>query len=390
VNIKKEQREQQRRKMRRRKRKMKVVHVAPTTPHQCGLYETARELVLAERELGINAAIFDPQPSVYEVKGRRRLIKHKGVCPNCKKEVDFVVGERNIGTRPPAWSADRGVLVAPWEFAEQSDVIVSHTGLDERFDKVNAPRIHVAHGRPNSSYRIERSGETPIYQMYKKMNKDDRWKVMVTLWPGFEHYWQLLFKDVRVFTPFVDLDFWKPTESEYDYGEHRGEINVMVADIWRKDKDPFHVIHAFALFAEKHPKAKLHMYGVDNNDRGRGVIMECLKERGVLGEVSPIVPNLERFYNVADMLITPHVMATRTIREAMACGLSVVAGSQNPYTPYSADPENLPEFVEAMERCWEERSPEKKKENRATAEREFDVRKTAQSFADLFKELKAA
>jgi len=379
-----------RKKIKRRPRKLKVAHVAPCAPHQCGLYETARELVLAERRLGINAHIVDPRPSKKEIGNRKQLRVKKVKCPKCSNDINVILEEKPIQARPPEWASDREVCIAPLSFAMESDVIVSHSGLDNRFAEAKAPRIHVAHGRPNSSYRIERSGGTPIYTTYYEMTKNDKWKTMVTLWPGYEHYWRLVFPDVRQFRPFVDLDFWKRCPTKYEFNGKGGGINVVIADIWRMDKDPFHVINAFSLFSERHPEARLHCYAIDEHGAGRDVLLKCLKDRGVLGDVQPIVGNLIDVYNAADMLITPHKVATRTVRESLACGLQVVAGSGNPYTPYTADEEDLPAYAEMMERAWTDWKNDREgqiKRNRATAEREFNVDVTARQFADLFEEL---
>ena len=213
---------------------------------------------------------------------------------------------------------------------------------------------------------------------------------MVTLWPGYEHYWKLLFNPVHLFQPFVDLDHWKRKDTKYDFEGKRGGINVVIADIWRKDKDPFHMMHAFSLFAERHPEARLHCFGVDKFGKGRDILMKCLADLGVLGDVQQIIGNLEDVYSAADMLITPHKIATRTVRESLACGLQVVAGFGNPYTPYTADEEDLPLFADAMEKAWydwHENREGRIKENRATAEREFDVKVTAKQFVNLFTEL---
>ena len=162
------------RKIKRRPKKLSVAHIASCSPHCCGLYETARELVLAERELGINAHIVDPRPTAKEIDGKQQIRAQKAKCPKCKTDFNLVLEKKDIPTRPPAWAGDRGVCIAPLKFALGSDIIVSHSGLDPRFKDCQVPRIHVAHGRPNSSYRIERDGETPIYTTYYEMNKDKR------------------------------------------------------------------------------------------------------------------------------------------------------------------------------------------------------------------------
>ena len=378
-------------KIKRKKKKLNVVHIVPASPHQCGMYETARELVFAERKLGINAHIFDPRSTKQQTKGKKQVVNAKKIsCPKCKH--DFKIQDtQDIPTAPSAWTGDRGVCVCDLEFALKSDVIVSHSGAPEdMFKDCQVPRIHVAHGRPNSSFRIEQSGQTPIYTMYKKFNEDPRWKYMITLWEGYEQYWKLVFPEVKTFLPFVDLKEWSFEESDYDFGGNKGSINVVVTDIWRMDKTPFHVLNAFVLFAEQNPGAKIHFYGLDPNGRGRDTLLDCLKERGILGETAGMVLNLKEVYRAADMLITPHTIATRTVREALACGLNVVAGLGNPYTEYNAYDEDLIAFSDMMNVSWNDWKNNKQANrdaNRLMAENSFDVQTTAKKFIELFNEL---
>jgi len=370
---------------------LRVAHVAPCTPHQCGLYETARELVYAERQLGIDAHIVDPRPYAKDVRGKKKIDGIEVDCPECGKHFKAVTHQEDISARPGAWDEDREVCIAPVEWAvEESDLLVSHSGLDSRFDGCDQPRIHVAHGRPNSSYRIERDGGTPIWSSYHKMSEDPRWKMLVTLWPGYGDYLRLLFPHVREMTPFVDLDRWTRKEGTYGYDGKAGEVNVVACDVWRKDKDPFHVLHAFGLFADRHPEARVHVYACTDSGRGRDVLLDCLADRGVLGTVRPIVSNLQDVYSAADMVITPHRIATRVVRETLACGTQVVAGHGNPYTPYTADIEDLRAFSKAMEDALADWRADKEKciqVNRETAEREFDLNAVAGEFVRLFKEL---
>lgn len=347
---------------------MRVTHVVPVTPKRCGMYETARELVVAERAAGVDAWLYDPRPP------------KPGPDPK---------GE---GGTPP-WTEDRGACVAPLHWALGSDVIVSHSGLDERFDASPAPRVHVAHGRPNSSYRIEAGGETPIYSMYSRFAKDPRWKLMVTLWKGYEDYWRLLFPRVASVPAWVDLDHWRPGPVDGYWGEKAGRPNVLICDLWRMDKDPFYPLHACALLARALPRMRVHVLGCGPNPKGRGAILDGLARLGVLGQVAGMLPDLRPAYMSADVMITPHRIATRTVREALASGCQVVAAAGNPYTPYTADPEDLPTYAAQVLHAWDdlrENRPVRRAANRAVAEKEFDLGRAAGAFLNLLETVKGA
>ena len=366
---------------------MRVAHIANMTPGQCGLYETTRDLVIHERRLGVDARIVDIRNAVPTSPS---TVKPAGSCPQCGfTQLQTITPERTM----PDWAEDRGVVKAPLTWLESVDVICSHSGIPDHLPHgAKAPRIHVAHGRPHSSFLLGQQQNNHVWKAYENYAKDDRWKAIVTLWPGFGKYWQLVFpRPVHEFSPFVDLERWKPCKSDYNFGGKSGEPNIVISDVWRQDKDPFQCLFAFAEFAKAYPDAKLHLYGLNPNDSSAlSPILTALQNRGVLGEVKGHVDNLVEIYNAADLLLTPHIIATRTIREAMACGLSVVAGGDQPYTPYGCEPERTNQYADVMTRAWGDVSKHRearRSDTRTAAECLFDPMKTAMQFVKLFEEL---
>ena len=119
-------------------------------------------------------------------------------------------------------------------------------------------------------------------------------------------------------------------------------------------------------------------------------MLDALATKDMIGEVKGRVDNLVEIYNAADLLITPHIIATRTIREASACGLPVVAGGGQPYTPYFADPEQPGEYSAAISRAWTDirnHRDARRNDARTMAEMMFDPATTAARFVSLFEEL---
>jgi len=366
---------------------LKIGHITNWTPHGCGLYETVRDLVIAERSLGVDARVVEVKP-IPVLPSMSRPIGDP--CERC----GHVRLERlEFPKATPDWSEDRGVVKAPMTWLDEVDIICSHSGLPPKIPHGNdTPRIHVAHGRPHSSFLLGQMQNNHVWQAYQQYAKDDRWKALITLWPGFSEYWKLVFpRRVEEFSPFVDLERWKPTQSKYNFGDKGGEPNVVVADVWRQDKDPFHCLFGFAKFAETNPKAKLHIYGLQPNDvTALSPILDALSAKGMIGEVQGRIDNLVEIYNAADLLMTPHVIATRTIREASACGLTVVAGGNQPYSSYYANPEQPDEYAAAIGRAWTDvknHREARRSDVRTMAERLFDPAKTAGQFIELFEEL---
>lgn len=277
---------------------MKVAHLAVITPRRCGLYETTRELVSALRDKGIDSKLVDPLPK--------------------KNPVGFSGDE------------DRGVPIADLEWAKGADVLINHSGLGD-LEESGIPVIHIAHGRPRHSFLSEASGSTPIYSYHYHNNTKDQFKAVVTFWPQHKPYLDVMYPDkpVHYIQSPVDLDFWSPGESNYDFGGHKGEINIVCTDAFRDDIDCFDPLNAFALWARENKGAKLHIFGKPENMKGWGAIIKRIQDDGNMGLVQGWAAELKHVYRAADLVLTAHDIDVRTVREASACGCPVVRAEAN-------------------------------------------------------------
>ena len=173
---------------------MKLAHIAIVTPHRAGLYETVRDLVAAERGLGVDARIVDPQATCVD---------------------------RGVPT---------GFQFEPGEY----DAIVNHSGIgaySERVKKSGKPVIHCMHGRPESSFRLEELKRAPVYSFLKAAGEDPMYRRFVTFWPEFVPYWSLILPAdrIRTVTAPVDLQAWTPDgPTGYKFNGRKGAINVVV------------------------------------------------------------------------------------------------------------------------------------------------------------------
>lgn len=290
---------------------MKVAHVAIVTPRRCGLYETTRELVAAERDLGIDAAIVDPKP-------------HPAF--------------QDVGPE------DRGAPIRDMEWAKTADLIVSHSGHDGTpLADTDQPILQAAHGRPVSTWIMEREGGAPAWTYHGVRSQRERYRGCVTFWPEYEAYFQAMWGDkpVHVVPPTVDLDYWCPDDTDYDFAGQAGEYNVVMTDPWcRRDVVPMPLILAFHRFRQSVPQAKLHIFAMDENHKGLAWVKRLLGDG--LGIIQRWAADLRPVYRKADMLISPQRIYTRSIREAMACGAQVVSAKD-------ADPADIIAFARSME-----------------------------------------
>lgn len=301
---------------------MRVAHSAIATPHRCGLYETTRELVAAERAFGIDARIVDPAP---------------------------------VPEFAPKGDEDRGVPICDMDWALGADLLVSHSGHDNTpLQDAEMPVLHVAHGRPLSTFMGERAGKAPGLTYQTQRKGKDRYVAAVTFWPEYEPYLRNIWapKPVHVVAPTVDLDYWTPGDGGYGFHGRKAAYNVVMTDPWsREDSSPYHCIHAFKLFSRICPDARLHMFAWDGNRKGLGGLSNLLGDAG--GMVARWATNVRDIMRSADMLITPHRIYTRSIREAMSCGLQVVSGRD-------CHPEDIERFAWTMADRREKPQPTRK------------------------------
>jgi glycosyltransferase involved in cell wall biosynthesis len=318
---------------------MKLAHIAIATPRMCGLYETTRELVYAERTAGVDARIVDPKP--HDTVG--------------------ITGE------------DRGVPISDWEWAVTADYVISHSGHDRTpIAETNQPIVIAAHGRPISTFIGERNGQAAAYTYHVDRSRQDRYKAAITFWEEHEPWLRALWepKPVHTITPPVDSDYWCEGDTEYNFAGKSGGYNVVMTDPWcRQDVCLLPCLHAFALFRNIVTDAKLHIYAVDENQKGWSAIGRMLKDN--LGIIQKWASDLRSVYRAADMLITPHRIYTRSIREAMACGVQVVSGRD-------VHPENVEAFALEMAHRRDHPAP-----NRELARALFDPTRAAKQIIDI-------
>jgi len=366
---------------------MKIAHICHFSPMTNGMYESARDLCAAERRIGVDARLVDVRTA--EMAGAPALVRPDG--KPCERCGHVRLASVSPGPVAPDWAEDRGVVLAPLTWLEECDAVVSHSGMPpQMMVAASKPRIHVAHGRPRSSFLLGQMEGNHVWAAYAQYAKDPRFKALVTLWPGFARYWRMVFPRVEELRPFVDLERWHPGATGHGFSGKGGQPNVVITDVWRHDRDPFHCLFGFAQFAERVPGARLHLYGLNPRDaQALGPILDGLQRRGVLGEVCGRRNDLLGIYGSADLLLTPHAIATRTVREAQACGLTVVAGGPR-YTPYSSQEEDLDGMAGALERAWAAVRADPagaRADARARAEAEFDPEPAARRMAEMLGEI---
>lgn len=331
---------------------IKVGHFAIFSPHASGQYGTVKDLVLAERHVGIDAQFIDYG---HESKNESR--------------VGLVDGD--ITTMPIEWALNGG------------DVVFCHSHVPNKvLEKKSA--ILALHGRPESSFRLEFHKISSVMSLIIGLVKDKKYKNFVTFWPEHLFYWSRILPGEKIFyvPPPVDLDTFNPDGPKHDFGDKNGNPNILIADMWREDTTPFNVIFGVQYFKEHFCKeAKLHIYGLPHNNTCIN-FLSPLKKAGLIGEMFGVMRNIAEVYRSADMVVTPNIIATRIVRESLASGIPIVAPHSCRYAKFHGEPRDVKDFGETINRCWKDLLANRDKvrtEMRKVAETEFGFERVGQA-----------
>ena len=308
---------------------LKIVHFCTFAPSGNGQFSTVRDLISAEKAVGIDAGFID-----YGYKGKNTI---------------------------RAGLEDGGLKSLPLDWAFDADLAIRHGAIPQEIERRGIPVITALHGRPESSSMLELYGELPVITEVLKAKEKSNHAGFITFWEEFVSTWHAIAGEEILYVPSpVNLSEYQDAVKNYDFAGKGGKPNIIIADPWRQRRDvtPFNAIMAASLFKDKYAKdAKIHVYALPNE--GSLNFLHGLKKTGCLGETRQRVKGLKHIFGSADMLITPFVIATRLIREAMAIGLPFVAGQGCRYTKYNASARNPELFAKEMKRCWEGKDSKK-------------------------------
>jgi SAM-dependent methyltransferase len=277
------------------------------------------------------------------------------------------------------------------DWALKADILMRHSCIPPKYSNAGMPIIMALHGRPESSFMIEYTGVMKCYQLIKNITDDPRYKAWISFWDEyrFQHSFKVPDDKLYYVPAMVDLDEYKPEGAKVGFGKFDGSPNIIIADMWRHDLTPYNMLYAVAKFKEKYaPDAKIQLFGVPIKKAES--VLEILREADVVGNIIQRSNVMSNVYRAGDILVTPHNIATRIVRESLACGLPIVGGSANPYTDFKADPRDINAFAEQIGRCWKyvKGSPEStKKQCREVAEKEFGLEQAGKAVLNCCKEV---
>ena len=342
---------------------MKIAHFGNFAPNRAGIHSAARDLILAERSVGIESNYID-------------------------------YGSEKNATFSRVWLKDGDVETVSPEWAiNEADIIVRHSAIPERVMKTEKPIVFYLHGRPEYSFLLDWEKKVGCTREEMHCAKLPQYKKFICFWKEHIDFWKHMLGgiDVAVGPPPMDFKDFTIEGTTYKFKSgNDGSPNILICDMWREDITPFNVIFAAIKFAEMYcPTAKIHVIALPSPGEKNPVIDPLfgnLRKSGYLGKLSGIVRNLNEIMRAADFLITPLNITTRIVMEAQGCGLPIVGGTGSSFTPYTADPRCVDRMVTAIRKCWEDIKDDKeiKKHVREKAIKTFSLKKTGNAVKKIY------
>ena len=336
---------------------LRVAHFGNFAPNRAGIHSAARDLILAERSVGIESNYID-------------------------------YGSEADCTFSRVWMKDGEVeTVSPDWAIEEADIIVHHSAIPPKVRDTKKPIVFYLHGRPEYSFLLDWKQKRGCMRAEMGYTKNHQYKKFLTFWPRHKDVWENIFggKEVECVSPPIDLKNFPVDGKKHEFKpEEKGQPNILICDMWREDITPFNTIFAAMKFAkEQCPTAKIHVMALPTPGSNNPVIdplFANLRKSGYIGKLAPVISNLDEIMRSADILVSPVGIETRVSLEAAACGLSIVGANGNSLASFTADPRDLNATSRAIGKCWEKIKKtgfaEIKKKNRRFLERNFSLEKT--------------
>lgn len=340
---------------------MKVAHWSSFAPSRSGLYEAAKDLVLAERAAGIdsmfiNMSVADPE-------------KHLAKCPGGRLD------ECNLNP-------------STWEEAKDAHIWVVHRGIPvEMIEEAKKHYTVMAiHGGPEhmAMADIASNGNTQSFNSH--INMVNNYSKAVALNEHDYKIWQLYADPGQVVHIEDSIDVSRFAPEGYAW-EFHGLPAILYADISRNIKLPFTLYWAMPGVHKKLPEARLEVYGLPfaeiNTFRNMMIRAHDITLLGTLESVQLITSDLRPMMRGAHIGVNPNLsgVRSRVTMEMMACGLPVIS-SNGDYPIRQYRPYDTVGLERAICVAWEDMKkdiPAAREKARAWAIEHWDVKKAVET-----------
>ena len=342
---------------------MRVAHWSLFAPGQSGMYETTKDLVIAQREAGIDSGL---------------------ICMN-----SLHVSQR-----------DGAFVTETTRYADLADIYVLHSRIEVPFYGDGTPIVFVMHGHPlytwqSEIYGLEPGNAAPWTTSLNYFLDFANIQRAVTFWPDQLGYWQVLDgprAESRLRSIPRGIVFGNRYRPDGDKALLAGSPVLVVCDSFRLFKDSLATWFGAAIFARKYPEARLHLFAMP--DAGN-LIGDAIRRLSSLSEMHAVVARIEglqreveKVFRGADILLSTVRGESCVAIEAAACGCDVI--TQSAANTHEADFRSPAAIAETIERVWLERQaegPERRERLYAETVEAYDITRTVEGMKAVYEEL---
>jgi len=355
---------------------LRIAHWCSWAPHVSGMYETTKELIMAENKIeGVLAGLCET-PGMGESPQRVKQCAEGG----------------RVDPMHPQFRSQG------WGWAMKfADIHMIHATRLKNIGELK-PRAFFIHGTVENCLQIElrpndRSASFSSAGGYI-INSDVTFVVNERsrrFWSQFDYSGE----KVHRVNKGIDLDWWKRTSTRQDLD---GEPSVLYGEIWRDIKHPLHLFYAVNEIYKENPDIRMNVWGC-NMKRAFWVNIfntlrfdEFLGKRGIKG----IVDYPEHYYTRGDVLVSPslHGDVTRVHQEAMACGCPTICWDTDQFKeshPYKyARAFDIDDLAQKIMEVYDEVLDDREqvvRQCRNLAEKYFDINLEAQQIVQVLRDV---
>lgn len=319
---------------------MKIVHFAPFAPNASGMYEAARDMVVADFKAGHDVQFVD----VGAMVENGNKIEAKAGQEDSRGDIRIVTATPNV--------------------ALSADLLIFHTGVPDNWVvKTQAPIIFVMHGRPTACFYTEHTGKRVSFSLIHEIAQWPRIKAMLTFWPHHVPFWRQVMDGSKIVClegPPIDEVRFSPQGTTYDFGGKGGKYNIVIADQWRVDSNIYELLNGAILAAERIEGVKFHLFAMPNPlPTCWELLTNKLKALDALGVMWARRTDMEEVYRSADLVLSPQRIATRSVAEPISCRVPVIADHMCKPATYHFNPSDPYSVADAIESATLELSSDK-------------------------------
>lgn len=308
---------------------MFVGHFAPFAPSRCGLYEAARDMCFADALAGYNSLFFDT-----------------GVISGDTQ------AEMQVGAVDERGSFK--LVTSSLEDLNKLDLVIAHTGVNDNWlARIDCPVIWVLHGRPLACFRTETQGRHQSYSLCNTVANWKRVKKLLYFWDEFTPYWEnALPRNKLHCLEFPPIDNYRFNQDGEKYKlKNPGKYNILICDSMREDFCNYEIVNNLIEVCKRHKGIKIHFFGAIDFPIANcwNILLNKLKELDSLGDIEGRITFIENIYRSVDLVVSPNKIITRTIGEAISCGIPTLAQQPNKISAYGCDIFDTKDFINAFE-----------------------------------------